>query len=69
LAEAAIWVTAVTTVISASGFALEDVGPEFHGKKKARISWPVIFWLPGIPLRAGPTKWLIPLSAGLYHLS
>lgn len=26
------------------------------------------FWLPGIPLKAGPTKWLIPLAAGLYQL-
>ena len=61
-------IAGVTAVISACGFALEDVGPECHGKK-ARISWPVIFWLPGIPLKAGPTKWLIPLAAGLYQLS
>ena len=26
-------------------------------------------WIPGIPLRAGPTKWLIPLPAELYQLS
>ena len=69
LAEAAIWVAAVAAIVPTSIFALEDVGPELHDKKKARISWPVIFWLPGIPLQAGPTKWLIPLAAGLYQLS
>ena len=26
------------------------------------------FWLPVIPLKAGPTKWLIPISSGLYQL-
>ena len=51
LAEAAIWVAAVTTVVPTTTFALEDVGPECHGKK-ARISWPVIFWLPGITPKA-----------------
>ena len=55
LAEAAIWVAAVTTVISASAFALDDVGPEVHGKKKARISWPVIIWLPGTDSNCRPS--------------
>ena len=26
-------------------------------------------WLPGVQLKAGPTKWLIPISSGLYQLS
>ena len=47
LTEAAIWVGAVATVVPTSIFALDDIGPEFHGKKKARISWPVIFGSPG----------------------
>ena len=55
LAEAAIWVAAVTTVKSASGLALEDIGPEFHCKKKARISWPIIFWLPGTDSNCRPS--------------
>ena len=56
-----------TNVVSASGSALEDVG-EIHGKKKARISWPFHFLAPRDRLEL-PTKWLIPLAAGLYQLS
>ncbi len=47
LAEAAIWVAALTTVISASGFALEDVGPEFHDKKRPGYPGLSFFGSPG----------------------
>ena len=57
LAEAAIWVAAVTTVISASGFALEDVGPELHGKKKGQDILACHFLAPRDRLEL-PTKWL-----------
>ncbi len=47
LAEEAIWVAALTTVISASGFALEDVGPEFHDKKRPGYPGLSFFGSPG----------------------
>jgi len=47
LSDAARQVVSGTKIESASGFALEDIGPECHGKEKARKSWPIIFWLPG----------------------
>ena len=47
LSDAAGEVVSGANVVAACGFALEDVGPKFHDKEKARKSWPVIFWLPG----------------------
>jgi hypothetical protein len=54
LPDAAKQVVSGTNVVSASGSALEDVG-EIHGKKKARISWPFIFWLPGTDSNCRPS--------------
>ena len=55
LPDAAKQVVSRSNIVSTSGFALEDIGPECHGKEKARISWPVIFWLPGTDSNCRPS--------------
>ena len=57
LAEAAIWVAAVAAIVPTSIFALEDVGPELHDKKKGQDILACHFLAPRDRLEL-PTKWL-----------
>ena len=67
LAEAAIWVAAVTTVVPTAAFALDDICPEFHGKKKGQDILAYYYLaprdrLPSASLRASSPMDLITLS-------